>query len=63
MQVVHQPFEILKMKLKKAYKRYNHIKQDPNSCDNWIGQLIEAQAQSTSQKKLLSGNNFGVKNK
>jgi len=51
MQAVQQPITNLQMELKNVYTRYNQIKQDPNSQDTWIGQLIEMQAQSTGQKK------------
>jgi len=45
------PEETVREELKKAYGRYHRIKKDPNSRDTWIGQLIEAQAQTTGKPK------------
>jgi len=63
MNVVQLLAETMQMELKKVYTRYNQIKQDPNSQDTWIGQLIEVQGQSTGHKKQPSGSSFRVRSK
>jgi len=51
MHTVQLLLETMQTELKKAYTQYNCIKQDPNSCNTWIGQLIEVQVQSSGQTK------------
>jgi len=48
---IHLLMETLQDELAKAYCWYHQLKKEPHNCDTWIGQLIEAQAPVTWQKK------------
>jgi len=47
LKTLHLPIKELTKKLKKAYHCYHTLKNDSQSQDTWIGQLIEAQANTT----------------
>jgi len=44
---IHLPMEILQNNVAKATRQYRHSKQDHDRRDMWLGQMIEAQAQTT----------------
>jgi len=48
---MHWPAEQLQAELMWAYRQYDCLKKDPNWRDQWIGQLVDVQAQATGQKK------------
>jgi len=62
MMAIHLPMEDLQDELKKAYCQYHQGKKDPNSCNTWIVQLIEAQATATGHTKTLCGNKSKAEN-